>query len=327
MKPTSLRVACATLLLALPLAAGADVTSVVPGTSDPWLAGMADGSTASGGDVAPTHSPVLAPINLVAGQVLRISATGAVSYDPSAVLSPPDGSFLVVHGAGAQNGISNVSAPANALMGVFLTDASPHLAAAPATLDFGPSGNVPGGLNYLTLAPLVQQVFFIGDGQTSSSIPQDIVVPTGATRLFLGTMDGSGWYNNVGSFTVTIESAWTDLGLALGGTHGPPRGFGAGSLEGGTPMSLTLADARESATAYLVVGLTQLGAPFKGGVMVPQPDALVALPTGPAGTIVLQATWPSGLPSGLSSYFQWWIADPLGPLGFAASNGFSGTTP
>ena len=31
---------------------------VVPGTSDPWLAGQPNGTTASGGDVAPNESPV-----------------------------------------------------------------------------------------------------------------------------------------------------------------------------------------------------------------------------------------------------------------------------
>jgi len=35
----------------------------VPGYADPWLAGMPDGTTASSGDVAPTHSPVLARIS------------------------------------------------------------------------------------------------------------------------------------------------------------------------------------------------------------------------------------------------------------------------
>jgi hypothetical protein len=33
---------------------------------------------------------------------------------------------------------------------------------------------------------------------------QNFIIPTGATRLFLGTMDGYGWYNNIGSFGVTV---------------------------------------------------------------------------------------------------------------------------
>jgi hypothetical protein len=35
------------------------INIVVPGTSDPWLAGMPDGTMASGSDVAPAQSPIL----------------------------------------------------------------------------------------------------------------------------------------------------------------------------------------------------------------------------------------------------------------------------
>jgi hypothetical protein len=52
-------------------------------------------------------------------------------------------------------------------------------------------------------------IFFIGDGLTSDSNAgffdgeqQSFIVPSGATRLFLGTVDGEGWYNNTGSFSV-----------------------------------------------------------------------------------------------------------------------------
>ena len=74
----------------------------------------------------------------------------------------------------------------------------------PAGLDFSSTGNVPGGVNYTSLAPELQQVFFIGDGLTSGGVSQTITVPAGATRLFLATMDGFGWYNNTGSFQVQV---------------------------------------------------------------------------------------------------------------------------
>jgi hypothetical protein len=61
----------------------------------------------------------------------------------------------------------------------------------------------------------------MGDGSVES-----VTVPTGATRLFLGTVDGFGWYNNVGQFDVTLTnvtasvpdggSAMAMLGFALG---------------------------------------------------------------------------------------------------------------
>jgi hypothetical protein len=30
------------------------------------------------------------------------------------------------------------------------------------------------------------------------------IVPSGVTQLYLGTMDGFGWFNNIGSFTVDV---------------------------------------------------------------------------------------------------------------------------
>ena len=57
---------------------------------------------------------------------------------------------------------------------------------------------------YLTLSPELKQVFFIGDGLNGNGLAQSVVVPQGATRLFLGTMDSVEWNNNVGSFTVQV---------------------------------------------------------------------------------------------------------------------------
>jgi hypothetical protein len=56
----------------------------------------------------------------------------------------------------------------------------------------------------LTYSPLLQQVFFIGDGQTIGTIPQTFIAPAGATRLFVGTMDSYQWNNNLGSLAVTV---------------------------------------------------------------------------------------------------------------------------
>jgi hypothetical protein len=61
---------------------------------------------------------------------------------------------------------------------------------------------------FSSLAPQVKQVFFIGDGLTGtgSGAVQNFIVPTGATRLFLGPMDGFEWKGNTGSFTVTVQA-------------------------------------------------------------------------------------------------------------------------
>jgi len=73
---------------------------------------------------------------------------------------------------------------------------------APANLDFGTQA----ARDYTNLSPDLKQVFFIGDCVTSSGLAQTVVVPAGATRLFLGPMDGFHWYDNVGAFTVIVTS-------------------------------------------------------------------------------------------------------------------------
>ena len=204
--------ALAILVLAGGTARAAIIT--VPGTADPWLAGMPAGSTASAGpDVVPDTAPAQSPVevldlgvNVSLGGVLHFAATGSVGFCSACGVSPTadgDGG-LYPHFDGAQNGIGSIVSPANALIGVFLTSARPDLSPAPGLLDFGLIG-----LAFSTLSPVLQQPFFIGDGLTGtgSGSVQSFVIPTGATRLFLGTMDGYGWYNNVGALEVEVTQS------------------------------------------------------------------------------------------------------------------------
>lgn len=186
----------------------ASTITVVPGTSDLWLAGMPDGSTASSGDVAPAQSPVLvAGLSLTAGASLVFSATGLTDHCTGGACgyAGPGGDFgegSYGHLDGAQNGISSLVAPIDSLIGVFLGSSQPDLSPAPGTLNFGTSGS----LDFASLSPELQQAFYIGDGLRNDGVTvQTFIVPAGATRLYLGTMDGFGWYNNVGEFTVTTE--------------------------------------------------------------------------------------------------------------------------
>ena len=195
------------------------VDVVVPGSANPYLSGVAAGGTAVDGDTAgdPTstdpnvrlQSPVLVQgLGFTGGSVLTFSGTGAVDYGGNPPSGTPDGGGLQTDGA--ENGIAGVSYPLNSLVGVFLDDSTPNPAQMPSGLNFASNGNVSGGTDYLTLAPptlKLKQIFFIGDGLTSTGATQHISVPPGATRLFLGTADGSGWYNNTGGISVHITSA------------------------------------------------------------------------------------------------------------------------
>jgi len=185
------------------------VLVIVPGYSDPWLAGMPDGTTAScwppeGCDIAPEQSPQLAVgLCLNAGESLVFEVTGSVLNYPGTPYDPPDGGSVTNHNWDddfGENGISDIIAPYTSCIGVFLDDAQPDRSPDPPNLDFSSAAS----RDYLTLAPMLKQVFFIGDGRTSAGVVQQVLIPTGATRLFLGTMDSTTWLNNVGQFEVLV---------------------------------------------------------------------------------------------------------------------------
>lgn len=112
------------------------------------------------------------------------------------------------------------------------------------------------------------------------------------------------------------------------GTNGVPSLEGTGTLASGDPVSLALSDALANSTTSLVIGFAAVNVPFKGGVLVPNPDVLVlGLPTDATGGLLLPNTWPNGIPPTTTLYFQHWVQDPAGPKGLSASNGLSGTTP
>ena len=202
------------LLFALVSRATFAVTISVPGTAHLWLAGMPDGSTASFGDSAPGQSPVLVVgIPVFGGAAFRFSASGSVSRgDPLPFYGPDGESEVNNHWSGDENGIANLNAPLESLIGVFLGPGQPNLNPPPAALDF----TTPASRDYLTLSPALQQPFFIGDGLTSLAAAQQVIAPDGATRLYLGTMDEYEWSNNLGSFTVNVvpEPGSALLGLA-----------------------------------------------------------------------------------------------------------------
>jgi len=195
----------AMILASVAISINIRATTVVPGTSNPWLAGMTNGATTQGGDVAPDQSPAeVVEVQIIPGNSLSFSASGGVSYDqpPAYPLKGPEGvaGEITPNLAGDENGISGCTAPANALMGVFIGPDLPSLTPPPAALDF----STPESRDYTNIAPELKQVFFIGDGRTSGGVRQKVLVPAGASRLFLGIMDSYGWYNNAGAFTVEV---------------------------------------------------------------------------------------------------------------------------
>lgn len=120
---------------------------------------------------------------------------------------------------------------------------------------------------------------------------------------------------------------WIDLGHGLAGSFGIPHLWGAGSLQAGAPMSLTLTQAPPYGIAHLIVGFSQLNLPFYGGLLVPNPDVVIPnLPLDGSGSLALGTVWPAGIPAGLPLAFQYLIPDGAAPIGLAQSNAVQGTT-
>ena len=176
----------------------------VPGTSELWLAGLPAGSKGNG-DSAPAASPALASgITFSPGQVLTFSVAGGTASTTTPRSYPPDGVASNATTA-AQNGLSGIiTSTGLGLIGVFLDDSSPAGQTPPETLNFRDGSNVPGGMNYLSLSPQLRQPFFIGDGLTADGIRQQIIVPAGATRLFLGNHDNGSNADDPDGFEVRV---------------------------------------------------------------------------------------------------------------------------
>jgi hypothetical protein len=195
----------ATAALSLGLSTPTFANVFVPGDANPNLAGQPNGTTCCAGalpDTAPAQSPVLAVSGIAPGSAFNFSAVG-ITDGAGTGPTGPDGSYLfgmTDYGLGV--------APAGSvgvlgLVGVFLDNSTPTGGSQPAGLSFA------GGLNFTTLSPGLNQIFWIGDGLTGtgSGILQNFVAPLGATRLFLGTVDGFEWNNNTGGYDVSIMTS------------------------------------------------------------------------------------------------------------------------
>ena len=124
-----------------------------------------------------------------------------------------------------------------------------------------------------------------------------------------------------------LPSAWTDLDHALAGTFGAPKLVIDSTLFPLATSQLDVTGAPPGTPlAFLIIGLTEIDAPFKGGVMVPDVDSFLTIGPMALGEFHLTFSWPFFVPAGLEVYFQFWVPDAGGPKGFAASNALKGIT-
>jgi Flp pilus assembly protein TadG len=183
----------------------------------PWqydIAGPVGQSNAAG---EPYTSPVQVNLTLLPGATITVtSVTGSGGNDwKQGAIATADGnasgtyynySDAAANGI-SEHGMSDSTMPLNSLNAVFLNDNVPDNQTVPPTTDFSSQS----ARDYASYAPQLQQVFYVGTGTTSTGSQQSITVPTGATRMFLGTMDGWEWSNNTGGYTATITQTYIEL--------------------------------------------------------------------------------------------------------------------
>lgn len=203
------------------LTAGSSVTETVKATGNPFLAGMPYGSEASvgnphndpdyaGNSSNPRQSPLQANLPFSPGAAMTFDGVnGNAGNSSSSGNYSADGNTgdEETNYTGNDNNILGIKAPLNCLVGVFLNDDQPNITPVPTadTTKCPTDYSQPDARDMLTYQPKLKQIFFIGDGRTSTGEVQQFVPPSGATRLYLATWDGYEWSNNVGSFSVTAH--------------------------------------------------------------------------------------------------------------------------
>ena len=180
-----------------------------------------------------------------------------------------------------------------------------------------------GGSFHRIAQPLVDTYF----GESMAAADGRVVV--GMPRATIGGKEEAG---AICVIDVTKEGwKWSDADVGgldtVVGSTGPARLIGEGSLGGGDGYRLHLHGALPNTLVAMFVGLTAVDAPFKGGVLVPNPQYTLWFPANAAGNFHVTATFPNGVPAGVSLWHHVWWPDPAGPAGFASSNAIRGITP
>ncbi len=198
---------------------GSAATYTVPATRNPFLSGEPAGTLASqnnphnspdraGTTSNPRQSPVQCTLPITPGTSMSFDGiNGSANHGNTTTLYDADGETDNINSNlnGSEHGMSDMTAPLTALVGVYLSDTLPDLSPAPPTLDFSTSA----ARDFTTLSPKLQQIFFIGDGRNSDGEVQQFQVPQGATRLYVAVWDAWEWNNNSGTLGMTIHGSGT----------------------------------------------------------------------------------------------------------------------
>ena len=267
------------------------------------------------GSATPPDNGTLPPSFAVSGGdlVAFASVTGTVNIAPGAPFNGADGgTFASNTNINSRDGISGLIHTNRNLFlaGVFIGDDVPS-APAPPRLSFTDPEN------FDLLAPLVGQTFFIGDGRRDdTAAQQQFLAPAGATRLFLGFIDGVS--GNAGAYSDNSGSLTADLSVV-------PEPATAGLLGAAGLLALLrrrLPKQRDG-RGKRIVPLAVAGCV---GTLVVAASAPAVL--GQTTTVVVQSG--DAVPDGNGSFLNFTFVRPTlndaGQAGFFARLGGSGVT-
>jgi hypothetical protein len=189
---SKLAIAGAFLASAAQLSAQSGSMSVNTKTSLYLAGGNTYSSAPAGNEFGLT--PISIALSAGTGRQMSVSATGTSSFCPggTCVAATPDGPSIGGTGLNASGKISGIqSSSSGFLAALFLGPTLP--AVAPASFNFA-------SLDFLTFAPALGQIFFVGDGFTSFDTQQIFDVPDGATQLYFGIADGGNFFGDPGYY-------------------------------------------------------------------------------------------------------------------------------
>ncbi len=170
--------------------------------------------TPGGGLLAPSIT-----LNPGTGRTFTFAADGMAGWNGSLYNGPDGGNFSASTNISAVDPISGYSGPLSGmLVGVFIEGGDISGLTAPGDMLYGSLADY----DLTSYSPGIRQVFFIGDGMTTTSVVQNFAVPDSASALVLGIADAfgfngpPGWYDdNVGGYNVTYNAVPEPATLAV----------------------------------------------------------------------------------------------------------------
>ena len=175
----------------------------VPATADIFVAGQSSvpALTGGGGTLPPKFT-----FSASGGRLLSfIKLGGKAQCNLQTPSNSPEGGTgcAAVTKINSYGGVAGITAPGSMfLVGLFTTGSVP-VSPAPLSLDFTQIGTT-----FASLAPGLNQPFFIGDGMTGTGTgtAQSFAVPTTATALYLGFAAAPGFQGNPGNYSTNSGS-------------------------------------------------------------------------------------------------------------------------